>query len=148
LVQAGEVAQAHELLGHPFAFAHVEVVHGDARGGAELGYPTANIDPSRRLIRPALGIYAGRARLHDGSEFAAAISVGKRPQFYDHGDVLVEAYLLDFTGNLYGQPVTIEFLRFLRPELTFASIDELVEQMGRDVAETATIYRTSGAESA
>lgn len=148
LVHDGEVSHAADLLGRPFAYANVEVVHGDARGGAELGYPTANIAPSSRLVRPALGIYAGRARLRDGRTFAAAISVGKRPQFYVDGEVLVEAYLLEFSGDLYGERVTLEFLHYLRPEMTFSSVDDLVAQMGRDVAETAQIYAASGARPA
>ena len=148
LLTNGDVATAADILGRPFAYASVEVVHGDARGGAELGYPTANIAPSPRLIRPALGIYAGRARLADGRQFAAAISVGQRPQFYEEGELLIEAHLLSFTGDLYGTRLSLDFFRYLRPELTFSSVDELVTQMGEDVALTAVIYGESGAGSA
>ena len=140
LVAAGDVAEAQKILGRPFCYRDVEVVHGDARGGAELGFPTANIDPSPRLIRPALGIYAGFADLADGSRWAAAISVGKRPQFYEDGSLLVEAYLCGFAGNLYGQSLTLSFVEFLRGEMKFESVDELVEQMHRDVKKSEEVF--------
>ena len=140
LIAGGDVGDAREVLGRPFSYRDVVVVHGDARGGAELGYPTANIDPSTRLIRPALGIYAGYADLPDGSRYAAAISVGKRPQFYEDGSLLVEAFLCGFSGDLYGQPVTLCFLEFLRGELKFESVDELVEQMHRDVKKSEEVF--------
>lgn len=143
-VVAGDVSGATQMLGRPFGYFGVEVVHGDARGGAELGYPTANIDPPARLIRPQLGIYAGSATLTTGQRYAAAISVGKRPQFYENGDVLIEAFLLDFSGDLYGHAIDIEFFEYLRPEMTFESVEALVTQMGRDVARTAEIFGTSG----
>lgn len=143
-VSRGDVASATQMLGRPFGYFGMEVVHGDARGGAELGYPTANIAPSTRLIRPELGIYAGSATLSDGQRYAAAISVGKRPQFYENGEVLIEAFLLDFFGDLYGKPIDLEFFEFLRPEMAFESVDDLVAQMGRDVAKTAEIFGTSG----
>jgi len=139
-ITAGEIAEAREVLGRPFHYRDVEVVHGDARGGAELGFPTANIDPSPRLIRPALGIYAGFADLADGSRYAAAISVGKRPQFYEDGSLLVEAYLCGFSGDLYGQSLTLSFLEFLRGELKFETVDDLVEQMHRDVKKSEDVF--------
>ena len=79
---------------------------------------------------------------------AAAISVGQRPQFYEEGELLIEAHLLSFTGDLYGTRLSLDFFRYLRPELTFSSVDELVTQMGEDVALTAVIYGESGAGSA
>ncbi len=139
-ITAGEIAEAREVLGRPFHYRDVEVVHGDARGGAELGFPTANIDPSPRLIRPALGIYAGFADLADGSRYAAAISVGKRPQFYEDGSLLVEAYLIGFSGDLYGQLLSLSFLEFLRGEMKFESVDDLVEQMHRDVKKSEEVF--------
>jgi riboflavin kinase / FMN adenylyltransferase len=139
-IAAGEVAEACEILGRPFRYRNVEVVHGDARGGAELGFPTANIEPSMRLIRPALGIYAGFADLADGSRWAAAISVGKRPQFYEDGSLLIEAYLCGFSGDLYGQQLTLSFLEFLRGEMKFDSVEALVEQMHRDVKKSEEVF--------
>jgi riboflavin kinase/FMN adenylyltransferase len=140
LITAGEVGEARAVLGRPFHYRDVEVVHGDARGGAELGFPTANIDPSSRLLRPALGIYAGFADLADGSRYAAAISVGKRPQFYEDGSLLVEAYLCGFSGDLYGQSLSLSFLEFLRGEMKFESVDALVEQMHRDVKKSEEVF--------
>jgi len=140
LIAAGEVAEAGRVLGRPFSYRNVEVVHGDARGGAELGFPTANIDPSVRLIRPALGIYAGFADLANGSRLAAAISVGKRPQFYEDGSLLIEAYLCGFSGDLYGQPITLSFLELLRGEMKFDSVESLIEQMHRDVKKTEEVF--------
>ena len=137
LLMAGDVRAVREILGRSFGYSDVEVVHGDARGGAELGYPTANIDPSSRLIRPTLGIYAGFADLPDGSRKAAAISVGKRPQFYENGELLIEAFLIDFSGDLYGQRISLWFLDFLRGEMKFDSVDALVGQMALDVAASA-----------
>jgi riboflavin kinase / FMN adenylyltransferase len=139
-VAGGEVAEARNVLGRPFGYRDVEVVHGDARGGAELGYPTANIDPSTRLIRPALGIYAGFADLADGSRYAAAISVGKRPQFYEDGSLLIEAFLCGFSGDLYGQSLSLSFLDFLRGELKFETVEDLVDQMHRDVKKTEEVF--------
>ena len=137
LVASGNIAKANAVLGRPFGYTKVEVVHGDARGGAELGYPTANIDPSARLIRPALGIYAGYADLANGQRRAAAISVGKRPQFYENGELLIEAFLLDFSGDLYGQEISLFFLDFLRGEMKFDSVEDLVGQMALDVQASA-----------
>ena len=139
LIAQGRVDEAGDLLGHAVVITGT-VEHGDARGGAELGYPTANLALPTHAARPGLGIYAGAAQLASGAWHAAAISVGRRPQFYEHGDVLIEAFLLDFDGNLYGQDVDLVFFKFLRGEATFNSVDELVEQIERDVAHAAKEY--------
>jgi riboflavin kinase/FMN adenylyltransferase len=129
LITAGEVEHAAAFLGHPFELRG-EVVHGDGRG-RELGWPTANIVPDERLIRPDLGVYACRA---DGRP--AAINIGVRPQFQSGRGVLIEAHLVDFEGDLYGAELRLEFLARLRGEKLFASVDALVEQIGRDVQRT------------
>jgi riboflavin kinase / FMN adenylyltransferase len=126
LVSAGEVAHATAFLGRPFQ-VRGEVVHGDGRG-RELGWPTANIIPDERLIRPDQGVYACRA----GGR-AAAINIGVRPQFETGRGVLIEAHLLDWEGDLYGQELHLDFLQRLRGERLFSSVDALVEQIGRDV---------------
>jgi riboflavin kinase / FMN adenylyltransferase len=126
LVEKGEVAAARALLGAPFELEGT-VVEGDARGRG-LGMPTANVVPEPAALVPAPGIYAGAARGH-----AAAISVGVRPTFETGGDLLVEAYLLDFDGDLYGETLRLSFLERLRDEERFDSADQLVEQMRRDV---------------
>ena len=110
------------------------MVTGDRRGGAELGFPTANISVPGDICLPAPGIYAGWYERPNGIRWMTAVSVGRRPTFYgDAGDLLVEAFLLDFDGDLYGEPARLSFVHRLRDELAFESVDALVSQMGRDV---------------
>jgi riboflavin kinase/FMN adenylyltransferase len=132
LVLAGELSQANRLLGTPFQLGG-EVMHGDERG-RELGFPTANLIPEDALACPGHGVYACLA---DGRP--AAVSIGVRPTFKTGRGELIEAYLLDFDGDLYGSTLRIEFLERLRGERRFASRQELVEQMHRDVERTREI---------
>ena len=132
LVAAGEVARAQEFLGAPFMIEG-EVVHGDKRG-RELGMPTANIVPDPRLQVPGHGVYAAWAHGHP-----AAVNVGIRPQFETGRGLLIEAYLLDFDGDLYGQTLRIAFAERLRGERRFPSVEALVEQMRRDVENARAI---------
>jgi len=134
LVLGGAVEYAGRLLGAPFTITG-EVVHGDKRGRS-LGFPTANLVPPEGYAVPGHGVYAGRARTQDGAEHVAAVNVGVRPMFVTGRGELIEAYLVDFDGDLYDTPLRIEFLKRLRGEKRFAGVDELVAQMGRDV-ETA-----------
>jgi riboflavin kinase/FMN adenylyltransferase len=106
------------------------VVHGEHRGRT-LGFPTANLVPDQLLACPGHGVYACRV-----DSRAAAVSVGVRPTFQTGRGVLVEAYLLDFQGDLYGQEMTVEFLVRLRGERRFGSVEALVEQMNADVERT------------
>ena len=132
LVAAGEVAQAAEFLGGPFLFEG-EVVGGDRRG-RELGMPTANLVPDDRMMTPGHGVYAAWAHGH-----AAAVNVGVRPTFETGRGLLVEAHLIDFEGDLYGQQLRIAFLERMRGERRFDSVDALVEQMQRDVVQAREI---------
>jgi riboflavin kinase/FMN adenylyltransferase len=132
LVLAGEVDQATHFLGAPFQLRG-EVVHGDERG-RELGFPTANLVPDEALAHPGHGVYACLA---DGRP--AAVSIGVRPTFDTGRGELIEAYILDFDGDLYDQTLTLEFLERLRGERRFESAEALVEQMHRDVARTREI---------
>lgn len=144
LVAIGEVEGARSLLARPFDLDG-EVVHGDDRGAA-LGFPTANIDLDPHLAHPARGVYACRARLDD-SWFVAATNVGVNPTFGGDPEVTpvrVETYLLDFDGDLYGRSLRVEFLARLRDEMKFASVDDLIAQMQRDVAATKEIVEASG----
>jgi riboflavin kinase/FMN adenylyltransferase len=134
LVARGAVDEAAELLGAPFALCG-PVEHGEKRG-RELGYPTANLLPPPGHALPAHGVYACRANLADGRVRSAAVSIGIRPQFESVLGVLVEAYLLDFEGDLYGQDLELEFLHRLRGEQRFDGIDELIAQIERDVDDT------------
>jgi riboflavin kinase/FMN adenylyltransferase len=109
------------------------VVVGDRRG-RELGYPTANVAVPARVCLPADGIYAGTFVDEGGVEHPTAISLGRRPTFYEDAEAsLLEAHLVDFDGDLYGQAVKVRFVEHLRPELRFDGIDALVDQIGRDV---------------
>ncbi len=137
LVADGRVADAALLLGRPHQVRGV-VVHGDARGGADLGFPTANVEVPAGIALPAVGIYAGWYERPDRTRWAAAISVGTRPTFYgDEGRLMVEAFLLDFEGDLYGEEARVSFVdQVRRDELRFDSVDELVAQMHRDVDAT------------
>ena len=128
LLRAGEVERAARLLGRP-AEVDGTVVAGDARGGT-LGFPTANLRPQQGLLVPGYGIYAGVA---DGNR--AAISIGTNPH-YGGGERRIEAFLLDFDGDLYGRELRLELWQRLRDERAFGSEAELVEQIERDVEET------------
>jgi riboflavin kinase/FMN adenylyltransferase len=141
LVAGGAIEYADKLLGAPFAIDG-PVEHGDERG-RELGFPTANLVPRDGYITPGHGVYAARAR-SDGDERLAAVNVGVRPMFESGRGELIEAYLLDFEGDLYGKPLRIEFLKRLRGERRFGSVDQLVEQMERDVEETRAIGASAG----
>jgi riboflavin kinase/FMN adenylyltransferase len=133
LILGGAVEYAGTLLGSPVTLDG-PVVHGDARGRT-LGFPTANLVPQDAYITPAHGVYACRARTADGSWHAAATSIGVRPQFVTGRGELIEAFLIDFDGDLYGQSLRLEFLKRLRGEKRFESVDALLEQMARDVDE-------------
>ncbi len=126
LVQAGEVQRAERLLGAPFQLRG-EVVRGDQRG-RELGYPTANLIPEDRLVCPGHGVYACLA---DGRP--AAVSIGVRPTFGSGRAELIEAYVMDFDGDLYGHHLRLDFLCRLRGERRFGSAQALVDQMDEDV---------------
>ena len=123
----GHVAEAAELLGYPW-FVTAQVVHGDKRG-RELGYPTANLrlDPDVGLKH---GIYAVRVGV-GGQRYDGVASFGRRPMF-DTGAVLLEVFLFDFEGDLYGAALDVAFIAWIRPELEFASVDELIRRMHED----------------
>lgn len=137
-VRAGQVEQAVQLLGRPYCLGGT-VVSGDQRG-RQLGYPTANLAPDERKIIPGRGIYAAVARCEEIVR-PAAVSIGIRPQF-DGSVELVEAFLLDFSGDLYGRRLELEFLSKLRDEQRFASVEALVVQMGSDVAQVREMSRS------
>lgn len=126
---SGDVERAARLLGRPYQLSG-EVVPGNAVGRT-LGFPTANVAYPPQKILPALGVYLCRARV-EGAEYGAAVSVGRRPTF-DGTRITVEAYLLGYSGDLYGRTLTLEFLSRLRPERKFAGPDELRAQIAADV---------------
>jgi riboflavin kinase/FMN adenylyltransferase len=128
----GDMGAARRLLGAPYLFEG-EVVTGDRRG-RELGMPTANIVPDPKFVAPANGVYVARA-----GEHTAAVNVGVRPTFDSDRGVLVEANLLDFSGDLYGQTLRLSFIERLRGEKRFESADDLVAQMRLDVEQAREI---------
>ena len=133
LLAEGDVQGAAAILGRPHE-VRGPVERGDGRG-RELGFPTANVTVPQRTCLPADGVYAGTFTGEDGSERPAAISLGRRPTFYaEAGLLLLEAHVLDYTGDLYGQRAAVRFLHRLRPQERFESAGELVAQMERDVA--------------
>lgn len=132
LVAAGEVAKAAEFLGGPFLFDG-KVVPGDRRG-RELGMRTANIVPDDRLVTPGHGVYAAWAHGRP-----AAVNVGVRPTFETGRGLLVEAHLIDFEGDIYGETLRIAFLERMRGERRFETADALVEQMKKDVLQAREI---------
>lgn len=157
LLLAGEVGHATRFLGAPFQLRG-EVVHGDERG-RELGFPTANLIPDDALVCPGHGVYACLADTlthHDGGHpkehtlkgtgkqagtgrLPAAVNIGVRPTFVTGRGELIEAFILDFDGDLYGKQLRLDFLARLRGERRFQSAEELVEQMHQDVERTREI---------
>ena len=133
LLRAGEVERAATMLGRPAEVAGT-VVAGDARGGT-LGFPTANLRSEPGLLVPGYGIYAGAADGHH-----AAISIGTNPH-YGGGERRIEAFLLDFAGDLYGKRLTLELWQRLRDERAFESEEELIAQIARDVEATRAAAR-------
>ena len=132
----GDLRLVTELLGRPFDVDGV-VVHGDDRGSG-LGWPTANLSPDKSLAHPPRGVYAGRARAQ-GRWWPAAINVGVNPTF--GGDIAttplrIEAYLLDFTADIYDQDLRLEFWERLRDEKKFSGAEELSKQIAADVEAT------------
>jgi riboflavin kinase/FMN adenylyltransferase len=140
LVGAGEVDEAMRCLGAPFMMEG-EVVTGDQRG-RELGFPTANLVPRDHLVVPAHGVYAAFANGRP-----AAVNVGIRPTFETGRGLLIESYLLDFEGDLYGQNLRVAFVERLRGEKRFESVEDLIAAMKADVERTRGIcdaYRSAG----
>jgi riboflavin kinase / FMN adenylyltransferase len=138
LVAAGEVSEAAEFLGAPFLFEGV-VVEGDKRG-RELGMRTANLVPDDRYVCPGHGVYAATAYLGGSAAgIPAAVNVGVRPTFETGRGLLVEAHLIGFDEDIYGETLRLAFLERLRGEKRFESVDALVTQMNADVEQAKAI---------
>lgn len=132
MIESGCMREAEEALGYGYQLSST-VVRGDNRG-REIGFPTANLLPPGRKAIPAIGVYAAFARV-GGEVHEAAVSVGVRPTF-GGGDLLIEAHILEFSDEIYDEVLTIEFVDFLRPELTFNGVDDLITAMRSDVENT------------
>jgi riboflavin kinase/FMN adenylyltransferase len=138
LVNTGEIHEANRLLGREYSMAG-PVEAGD-KVGRRLGFPTANIGVEPNKLIPALGAYAGRARTQD-RDFIAALSVGYRPTF-GGTQLRVEAFLLDYEGDLYQRRLELRFARYLHPDIKFDTPADLVQQLKRDVADTRRIVQS------
>ncbi len=131
-IQAGDMSAAAAMLGRSVELRGL-VTDGDKRGRT-LGFPTANVAVPDEMCLPADGIYAAWYFRPDGVRRPAAVNLGRRPTFYDNQSYsLLEAFLIDFTGDLYGEKAIVQFIERLRPEAKFDSLEGLVEQMNRDV---------------
>jgi riboflavin kinase / FMN adenylyltransferase len=135
LISEGEVAEAAALLGRPYVLRG-EVVVGDRRGRS-IGFPTANVLPDPDAVVPARGVYAGFVLVGE-DRYAACTNVGVAPTF-DRAESRVEAYLMDFEGDLYGRVVDVSFAKPIREERRFSGVDELTRQIRRDVEEARII---------
>jgi riboflavin kinase/FMN adenylyltransferase len=128
----GEIDTASHMLGRAYE-VRGEVVSGDQRGRT-IGFPTANVQIPNGMCMPSDGVYAGLYTRPDGTEYATAINLGRRPTFYANQEAsLLEAYLMDFSGDLYGEAASVKFLAFLRSEKQFSGIDELKQQLQHDI---------------
>lgn len=135
LIESGHVDEAADLLGSRFSLTN-EVVDGDKRG-RQIGFPTANLRPPPRKLIPATGVYACFVEVRGGTH-PAAVNVGVRPTF-GGDELLVEAYIFEFSEEIYGEELTVEFVEYLRPELRFEDVDALVAQMRDDVSRSREI---------
>jgi riboflavin kinase / FMN adenylyltransferase len=139
LIEIGNVVEAARLMGHPYSL-HGPVIHGDARGRT-INVPTANIGYSHDKMIPANGIYACWAYLQ-GQKYPAAINIGINPTFTPEKQIPnVEAHLLDFKREIYGEDVRLEFVARLRNELKFESVETLLDQIWKDIAQTREILQ-------
>ena len=130
LISAGEIEKANRNLGH----AHVltDNVREGKRLGRTIGSPTVNMHFEKSVIIPKHGVYATKVYLEDGSVYRGVTNVGVRPTVEDAGNVNAETYILNYSGDLYGKRVRIEFYKFIRPEMKFADVNELKAQIQRD----------------
>ena len=135
-IESGDMETAVRFLGHPFTI-HGKVVHGHQLGRT-LGIPTANLLLPKELAAPKFGVYACRAVV-DGKSYAAVTNVGTRPTVNGEG-VTVEPWILDFEGDLYDREITLEFYKFLRPEMKFPSLAALQAEIRKNAEETRRYF--------
>ncbi len=138
LVAQGEMGRAMEFLGHPHVFTG-EVVHGKQLGRT-IGFPTANLILPPEIIVPAHGVYATKVVTPDGESHMAVTNVGRRPTIDDGDQITVEPWILDFDGDLYGQPIRVEFYEHLRGEQKFGSLEELTAMVHRNGEQTRAYF--------
>ncbi|CFX67825.1 Riboflavin kinase, bacterial [Syntrophomonas zehnderi OL-4] len=137
-LEKGDLTKARRMLGYRPVMDGI-VVEGDQRG-RQLGFPTANVGIDRIYSIPARGVYAAKAWLNN-QEYSAVVNIGSKPTFYNEYPVSIEAHLIDFTGDIYGQEVSLSLIEKLRDEERFASVEELIAQIGRDRDRAAAIAK-------
>lgn len=138
LVDEGEMVRANEFLGHPYTLSDT-VSHGK-KLGSTLGFPTVNLKLKPNVLPPAYGVYATRVWLENGKSHIAVTNVGKRPTVDDGEQLTVEGFILDFSGDLYGQNIRMEFYQFLRPEQKFPSLEALRDEIMRNAQQTRDYF--------
>lgn len=130
LLETGKIEKVNLYLGRTYSLSG-SVIHGDTRG-RELGFPTANISTEGNTILPKTGVYACFAETEAGNKSPCVVNIGSRPTVTDSNKIVIEAHLLDFSGDLYGQKIKLEFIKNLRAERKFACIEDLVKQISED----------------
>jgi len=138
LIAQGEIERANEFLGHPHTISDT-VSHGK-KLGSTLGFPTVNLKLKQNVLPPAFGVYATRVWLENGESYIAVTNVGKRPTVDDGDALTVEGFILDFSGDLYGQAVRMEFYHYIRPEQKFPSLDALRDEIMRNAEQTKAFF--------
>lgn len=139
LIESGDMERAAEFLGHPHILS--DIVTPGKRLGRTLGFPTVNLHFQPGVIVPAYGVYAAKVYLEDGSEQIAVVNVGVRPTVEAVSEPNVEAFLLDFDGDLYGQRVRVEFYHRIRGERKFPNVETLTQEVLRNAEETRAYFR-------
>ena len=141
-IAQGEMERANQFLGHPHTLTN-RVAHGKHIGSSALGFPTVNLSIPDQVIVPAFGVYATKVHFN-GHSFMAVTNVGVRPTIQDNdGRVTVEGFILDFSGDLYGQEVRMEFYKRLRGEQKFPSLQALAQEIGRNAQQTQEYFTNS-----
>lgn len=143
-IKAGHAEVAHNLLKRPYAISG-KVVRGDQRGRT-IGFPTANVDVCPDLVMPALGVYAGRAVLEDGSIHDCVVNIGVRPTFGGGERSVTEVHIFDFAKDIYEQELQVQFWHYLRPEQKFNGVEELCAQITRDCENARTFLQAHPAQ--
>lgn len=139
----GDVVRAAEMLGRPYTVRGI-VEHGDRRGSG-IGFPTANLPVPKVMAWPADAVYAGWCTRANGEQHPCAINIGRRPTFYEHTEQsLLEAHLIDFDGDLYGEQIDVSFVAFLRSERKFDGIEQLRAQLTTDIDDARTLLGGGG----
>ena len=139
LIESGDMERAAEFLGHPHILS--DIVTPGKRLGRTLGFPTVNLHFQPGVIVPAYGVYAAKVYLEDGSEQIAVVNVGVRPTVEEVSEPNVEAFLLDFEGDLYGQRVRVEFYHRIRGERKFPNVETLTQEVLQNAEETRAYFR-------